>query len=144
MTTPENLRKRQRRVGGYVLALAAASFAYGIWDSHVASERDECVVSSFSASRTIQEKKSDLAQQSSDLQALIDENQNESNAAQTQVIKDVSAATDEADVLKAFAEFNERSEGIEANQRELLKQQAALLELRKNTELPPFPTGSCD
>jgi hypothetical protein len=130
MTTPEKFRRRQRIEGTVVIALAIASIAYGVVDSREEQARDACMVQSFEQANDVQNLRASLAEQTSEVQEAIDNNQN-------RVIQTVSSANNRKEVARAFAEFNAEVERLDDERAELLRE-------RKNTDIPPFPTGKCE
>jgi hypothetical protein len=130
MTTPEKFRRRQRIEGTVVIALAIASIAYGVVDSREEQARDACMVKSFEQANDVQNLRASLAEQTSEVQEAIDNNQN-------RVIQTVSSANNRKEVARAFAEFNAEVERLDDERAELLRE-------RKNTDIPPFPTGKCE
>jgi hypothetical protein len=130
MTTPEKFRRRQRIEGTIVIALAIASIAYGVVDSREEQARDACMVQSFEQANDVQNLRASLAEQTSEVQEAIDNNQN-------RVIQTVSSANNRKEVARAFAEFNAEVERLDDERAELLRE-------RKNTDIPPFPTGKCE
>jgi hypothetical protein len=130
MTTPEKFRRRQRIEGTIVIALAIASIAYGVVDSREEQARDACMVKSFEQANDVQNLRASLAEQTSEVQEAIDNNQN-------RVIQTVSSANNRKEVARAFAEFNAEVERLDDERAELLRE-------RKNTDIPPFPTGKCE
>lgn len=120
MTTPEKLRRRQRREGWALMLLGLAMAVSTVYQSHQREVQREdfqdCIV-------TVVGQLTDSLTARSNL--------TEPDAKSVRVlISDLLSAKSEKDTREAIAAYN--------------KTQAEIARVRKSNPIPPFPDGICD
>lgn len=144
MTTPERFRRRQRIEGVFLIILAIVSVAYGVWDSERAQARDECMADNFRASGYTLERRAELTEKATQISLRVDALQAHTNSNQDKLIADAMSAEDKAEAIAAFVVFQRRVEQLDQRRIRLDERQSKLLRQRQRTDLPPFPSGTCE
>lgn len=151
MTTPERLRRRQRRESSFIALVGLAVLVSSLWlnSQDAAQQREdqtqrECIARNFTDLSEALNARAELAKKDARASRIEAEANRLESRANNEFYRGAFAATGTAEVLDAYGDYRVTMAQVAEMRSKVDRRRMHIADERERNPIPPFPVGTCD